>query len=194
MRYDIKSEFGRQAKKFRLQFGLSQKELAKLSHMSPSEYGVLEKGITNYNVEKLQNVASVYGLVYYQFGNPNCKFPAYSKLPGKTRKAIISRQKPLRIYRDRLIIEHLTLILEELSTGDEFLIKYLRTKINEEYSIQYKDEEISGTIDKNFSEYVVKTDKQDMTKEGRGAKPFYYKLIKKIPARFLAEAKEKVGE
>src|SRR5690606_25096765 len=117
-----------------------------------------------------------------------------NKLPNKTRKAIILREKPLRIYKERLIIEHLTLLLGELSTGNEFLIKHLRTNINKEYSILYEDEEISGTISKNFSEYVIKTDDQYMTKQGVGAKPFYYKLIKRIPARVIAEAKEKVGE
>lgn len=192
MEYDIKSEFGKRAKQFRLKFGLSQKELGELSGMSPSEYGVLEKGITNYSVEKLQKVAAVYGMVYYQFGNPECGFPTFDMLPNETRKAIISREKPLKIYNDRLIIEYLTLILGELSIGSKFLVKNLRTKINKKYSTQYEDSEISGTISKNFSEYVIKTDDQYMAKEGPGAKPFYYKLIKRIPIHILAKAKEKI--
>lgn len=36
----------------------------------------------------------------------------------------------------------------------------LRIKINKEYSTRYDDAEISGTISKNFSEYIVKTDDQ----------------------------------
>src|SRR5690606_37176237 len=113
MGYDIKSEFGKLAKKFRLKFKLSKKELASLSHMSPSEYGSLEKGSTNYNVEKLQKVASVYGLLYYQFGNPNCEFPEFGELPDATREIIISRQEPLKIYKERFIIEYLTIVLSQ---------------------------------------------------------------------------------
>lgn len=194
MRYNIKIEFGKQTKKFRLHFGLGQKELAKLSNMSPSEYSDLENGVTNYNVEKLQNISSVYGLLYYQMGNPKCRFPAFNKLPDKTKKAINARKEPLKIYKERLIIEHLTLLFGELSKGNEFLIKEIGAKINERYDIQYEDEEISGTINKNFSEYVVKTQKKYTAKKGPGAKPSYYKLIKKIPARVLVEAKEKVGK
>jgi len=194
MKYDIKCEFGKQAKKFRLQFGLSQKELANLSKMSPSEYGSLEKGITNYNVEKLQNVASVYGLVYYQFGNPICSFPTFNKLPKETRKVISSRKIPLKIYKERLIVEHLTLIIGEMSKGSEFLITHLGAKINKEFRVNYKAEEIADTIKKNLSDYVVNTNIKNLTKEGPGAKSIYYKLIKEIPYQILIDAKEKVGK
>ncbi|WP_313419966.1 helix-turn-helix domain-containing protein [Sphingobacterium multivorum] len=178
--HDIKIEFGKQAKKFRLHFGLSQIEVADLSDMSPSEYSDLENGTTNYNVEKLQIVSSIYGLFYYQMGNPKCKFPALSKLPERTRAKINSREKPLKVYNERLIVEHLTVIFGTMSEKTAFLIRDISDKIIEQFGISYDSEEISGTISKNFSDSIVKTDRKQFDKKGRGAKPFYFMVVKSL--------------
>lgn len=186
--YDIKLEFGKQAKKFRLHFGLSQIEAADLSEMSPSEYSDLENGTTNYNVEKLQSVSSIYGLFYYQMGNPTCKFPAFSKLPEVTKTKINSREKPLTVYNERFIIEHLTIIFSNMSEKSEFLIKDINSKIVEQFGVFYDNEEISGTISKNFAGSILKTDKKQIDKKGRGAKPFYFMIIKSLSNDIVQEA------
>lgn len=186
--YDIKLEFGKQAKKFRLHFGLSQIEAANLSEMSPSEYSDLENGTTNYNVEKLQTVSSIYGLLYYQMGNPNCKLPAYSKLPEATKVKINSRDKPLKVYNERFIVEHLTIAFGNMSEKSEFLIKDISNKIIEQFGVFYNNEEISGTISKNFAGSIAKTDRKQIDKKGRGAKPFYFMLIKSLPNDIVQKA------
>lgn len=179
--YSIKNEFGKQAKKFRIHFGLDQQATAGLSDMSTSEYSDLENGNTNYNVEKIQNVSSIYGLFFYQFGNPACNFPTFSDLPKKTQAAIQSRTTPLKIYNSRLIIEHLTAVFNTMNANDEFLIKDISTIIKDNFKISYKNEEIAGTINKNFKDLIVKTEKQDTSKMGVGPKPFYYKILKNTP-------------
>ncbi|WP_104381358.1 helix-turn-helix domain-containing protein [Sphingobacterium sp. HMA12] len=186
--YDIKLEFGKQAKKFRLHFGLSQIEAANLSEMSPSEYSDLENGTTNYNVEKLQTVSSIYGLLYYQMGNPNCKLPNHSKLPEVTKAKINSRDKPLKVYNERFIVEHLTIVFGNMSEKSEFLIKDISNKIIEQFGVSYDNEEISGTISKNFAGSIAKTDKKQIDKKGRGAKPFYFMLIKSLPNDIVQKA------
>lgn len=191
--YDIKIEFGKQAKKFRIHFGLSQIEVADLSDMSPSEYSDLENGTTNYNVGKLQNVSSVYGLFYYQMGNPKCKFPASFKLPENTKKTINAREEPLKIYNDRLIVEHLTIVFSIIPEKSDFLIKNIGNQIRELFKISYENEEISGTISKNFGGFIIKTDKKEIDKKGPGAKPFYYQLIKTLPKEMVDKAKEALG-
>lgn len=191
--YDIKLEFGKQAKKFRLHFGLSQIEAANLSEMSPSEYSDLENGTTNYNVEKLQTVSSIYGLLYYQMGNPNCKLPAYSKLPEATKIKINSRDKPLKVYNERFIVEHLTITFGNMSEKSEFLIKDISNKIIEQFGVSYDNEEISGTISKNFEDSIAKTDKKQIDKKGRGAKPFYFILIKSLPNDIVQKAIQTIG-
>lgn len=192
MGYDVKIEFGKQAKKFRLHFGLSQMQVADLSGMSPSEYSDLEHGVTNYNVGKLQSVSSVYGLFYYQMGNPKCRFPIFSKLPEETKNIIISREQPLKVYSDRLIVEHLILVFSLMPKYSEFLIKDINIHIKERFKTIYENEEISGTINKKFLEFIIKTDKRDVSKKGPGAKPFYYRLIKSLPKEIVGKAKEKV--
>lgn len=191
--FNIKIEFGKQAKKFRLHFGLSQIEAAALSDMSPSEYSDLENGTTNYNVEKLQSVTSIYGLFYYQIGNPKCKFPAFSKLPEVTKAKINSREKPLTVYNERFIIEHLTIIFGNMSEKSKFLIKDINSKIIEQFGISYDNEEISGTISKNFAGSIVKTDKKQIDKKGRGAKPFYFMIIKSLSTDIVQEAIQTIG-
>lgn len=192
--YDIKLEFGKQAKKFRLHFGLSQIQAADLSNMSPSEYSDLENGITNYNVEKLQLVSSIYGLLYYQMGNPKCKFPALSNLPERTKAEINSRKKPLKVYNERFIVEHLTIIFGAMSENTEFLIKDVSDKLIKQFGVLYDNEEISGTISKNFAGLIVKTDKKQLDKTGRGAKPFYYMLVRSLPGEVVNKANQTIGK
>lgn len=179
--YNIKHEFGKQAKKFRIHFGLDQKAVAALSDMSSSEYSDLEKGHTNYNVEKIQNVASIYGLLFFQLGNPSYDFPSFSDLPEKTQNAINSRTTPLKVYKTRLIVEHLAAAFSTMKVNDDFLIKDINTLVKECFNISYKNEEIAGTIDKNFKQVILKTDKQDTSKKGFGPKPYYYRVLKLIP-------------
>lgn len=187
--YNIKIEFGKQAKKFRIYFGLGQKQTADLSFMSLSEYSDLENGKTNYNVEKIQNVSSIYGLLYYHMGNPTCKFPAFAKLPKETQSVINNREEPLRIYNDRLIVEHLADIFSAMPEGTEFLIKNINALIQQKFKISYENEEISGTINKKFKDFIHKTTKKDTTKGGVGAKPFYYQVIKLITIEMAIKAK-----
>lgn len=191
--YNIKIEFGKQAKKFRIHFGLGQKEIADLSNMSLSEYSDLENGKSNYNVEKIQNVSSIYGILYYEMGNPSCKFPAFSKLPKETQSVITNREEPLKIYNDRLIVEHLTDIFSIMPEDTKFLIKSLNTLVEEKFGVSYENEEISGTINKKFKDFIIKTNIQDITKKGAGAKPYYYQIIKLIPIEMVNKAYEAIN-
>jgi len=181
--YNVKNEFGKQAKKFRIHFGLDQQAIADLSDMSISEYSDLENGNTNYNVEKIQSISSIYGLFFYQLGNPTCNFPSFSDLPKRTQAAIESRTTPLKIYNSRLIIVHLTTIFNTMNVNDEFLIKDINTIIKDSFKISYKNEEIAGTINKNFKGLIAKTEKRDTSKKGVGPKPFYYRILKPIPLK-----------
>ncbi|WGQ15028.1 helix-turn-helix domain-containing protein [Sphingobacterium faecium] len=190
--FNIKIEFGKQAKKFRLHFGLGQKEIADLSDMSLSEYSDLENGKTNYNVEKIQDVSSVYGLFYYQLGNPTYKFPAFTKLPKETQSIINNRKEPLKVYNTRLIVEHLGIIFSAMPEGTEFLIKNINSLIEQKFKISYENEEISGTINKKFKDYICKTTKKDTTKLGVGAKPIYYKITRIVPLEMEKEEKKSI--
>lgn len=192
--YNIKIEFGKQAKKFRLHIGLGQEDLGKLTKMSTSEYGNLEKGKTNYNVDKIQTVASVYNMYYYEFGHPSAQLFKFENLAIQTQNIILNRKKPLKKYNSRIIYEHIISIIAELKLKEEFLIKDLSSKIENRFTVKYTDAEISGTIKNKFAEFVSKTDNEDLLKAGVGVKPKYYRIIKTIPLEMVENAKKIVGD
>lgn len=191
--YNIKIEFGKQAKKFRIYFGLGQKETAYLSDMSLSDYRSLENGKANYSIEKIQHVSSIYGLLYYKMANPSCKFPALRNLPKETQALVNISPEPLQIDKYRLIVEYLTDILSVMPKGTEFLIKSVNALIEEKFGVLYQDEQIFRAINKSFQHFIIKSENRAFTKEVTGVKPFYYQVLNLIPIEMVNKAKETIS-
>ena len=191
-RISIRKQFGKQAKKIRLHYGLDQDDLASLSAMTQSEYSGLESGSKNYNVERLEQVSAVYGLEYYEIGNPKTKYPLFNKLPIETQQKIKGRKKPVSVYNELDLSNHLLLVLSKWEEDSIFtpsdIFSLLAKDLKEGIK---KSSRITDLFAFEFSEYVEKTGEKKKIEGKRGRPEEYYRLIKKITPEMLKKTKEK---
>jgi len=91
---NVNVEFGAQLRRYLKHFGLIEADVARLTNLSTysvDEILVGEKGIVLKTAEKISWV--VFGIRYYEFGNPKFAIPKKKDLPAKTQDAIADRKK-----------------------------------------------------------------------------------------------------
>ena len=139
-----------------------------------------EKGIV---LNTLEQVAQVFGLRYFEFGNPHHPIPSFDSLPEKTKQRIAYRKEEgpsvETTYTPSDINEQINKAILSYNVGEEFLAEDIANSILEEDGEKYSVSQIIDRFNKSFKEKIEKTDRKDMAKEGRGPKPVFYKLVKK---------------
>jgi len=139
-----------------------------------------QKSVVLYTLEQ---IAKIFGLRYFEFGNPYHPIPSSDTLPEKTKQRIAFRKKagpPLEItYTSSDINNHISDVLSSYDLGDQFLAEEIASKILQAYGQTYTVSEIINRFKSSFSRNIEKTNRKDNSREGRGPKPFYYKLVKK---------------
>lgn len=88
-------KFAKKIEGFRLYFKLSQNDMASLMGITHSVYKSLEKG-KGVDLDKIDLIARVYGLRYWEFLNPDLKIVNEGNLPAATRKLVIDRKDTKR--------------------------------------------------------------------------------------------------
>ncbi|MDM1140052.1 MULTISPECIES: helix-turn-helix transcriptional regulator [unclassified Empedobacter] len=94
-------EYGKRVSKFLIYYNLTEGDLAKLIDSNSTNIRSIINGEVGLNINKMINIASVFGLTYYDFANPKFKLPSKSSLPELTIKIIKERQKKGSIIRDK---------------------------------------------------------------------------------------------
>ena len=145
----------------------------------------------------LEAISQVFGLHYYQFGDPNFIMPTYDALPAKTKTRISFRKKEgahlEKTYDQCHLNEKITVILAKYNKGDQFLTEHIVTQLFEDFKEEVSTSIVGKRLVNSLNEYILQTKKTYDNKGKRGRKPYFFRLIKKIPVSVLAEAKEKVG-
>ncbi len=122
---DVSIEFGNQLQKYLNHFGLFTIDIAKLSKLNSDvvdEILEAKKGIV---LKTAERISKVFGLRYFQFGNPAFKFPAKTNLPVDTQKTIAHRKAmgaPVNTTKntDLNLPLHVTEILESGKLSEKF--------------------------------------------------------------------------
>jgi len=90
---DILAEFVTQIHKYLKHFGLIEADLGALIGTGSGDI----KGILNFTksvgLKRLGRIASIFGLTYYEFGNPLHPYPKFDDLPLETQIAITKRKE-----------------------------------------------------------------------------------------------------
>ncbi|WP_268225317.1 hypothetical protein [Sinomicrobium oceani] len=179
-------------------FGLESVDIAYLIKSTKKNIDSLLEESGSVELETLELISQIFGLRYFQFGDPNFKMPSFNSLPEKTKARIVFRKKEgphqEKTYDQPLLNEKITTILAKYNKGDEFLTQHIVNKLFEDFKEEVSTSEVGKRLVNSLNQYVLQTKKTQNKKGKRGRKPYYFRLIKKIPAQVLAEAKEKVGE
>lgn len=86
-----RTEFGNQLRKYRTEAGISQENLAKATKKSQSGIGPIENGEVGISLDSIEELASYFGVKYYDFCNPSVPIPSKSVLRQNIRKYISSK-------------------------------------------------------------------------------------------------------
>ncbi|RQO66815.1 hypothetical protein DBR40_21405 [Pedobacter sp. KBW01] len=183
IKIDLSKEYSKILKKYLKTFKLESIDIAYLVQTKKDVIdGVLknEKGIVLYTLEQ---IAQIFGLRYFEFGNPNYPIPSFDSLPAKTKQRIAYRKKvgpPKEVtYKQSDINDQIKEILARHKIGDQFLAEEIAKQILEKFGNSYSVTEIVNRFKKSFKSNIEKTEKKDTSRETRGPKPLFYRLVKK---------------
>ena len=153
----------------------------------------------NIELTRMEAIAQSFNLHHYQFSNPIQAIPQYESLPQKTQKRIEYRKKKgpyVPEPKNSLTInDKITIALSFYNKGEYFLTEGIVEIINEVDADSTSNTTLIGDrLGKSFSKYVEKTNETYKEKTGKGAKPFFYKIIAEINKDDLNNAIEVVGD
>jgi len=191
-------EFAKILEKYMEIFGLEPIDIAFLSKVNRKTIDAVSAGTGGIELDSVDEISRIFGLQYFEFGNPNHPMPSFDSLPEPTKARIAFRKKEGphedTTYNTVFLNEKIIVVLAERKKGDEFLAKHIVVKLLETFKEKVSTSEVGTRLGNSLTDYVVKTDRQDTSKKGRGPKPYYYRLVKRISAAVLKEAEEKVGK
>lgn len=183
--------------KYMGEFGLEPVDIAYLSRVNRKTIDALLAETGGIELESVDEISLIFGLRYFQFGNPNHPMPSFDSLPEATKARITFREKAgpheVTTYNTVLLNEKITVVLAEYKKGDEFLAEHIVNDLANSFKENFSTSEVGKRLKESIGDYVTKTTKQDTERSNRGPKPFYFKLVKKVPPKFLKEAKEKIA-
>ena len=153
----------------------------------------------NIELTRMEAIAQSFNLHHYQFSNPIQAIPEYESLPQKTQKRIEYRKKKgpyaPESKNSLTINDKITIALSFYNKGEYFLTEGIVEIINEIDADSTSNTTLIGDrLGKSFSKYVEKTHETYKEKTGKGAKPFFYKIIAEINKDDLNNAIEVVGD
>lgn len=154
-----------------------------------------KKGIV---LNTLEAIAQIFGLRYFQFGDPNFPMPDYHSLPQKTKDRITYRKKEgsslSRSYNSLGLTEKILIVLSKYGAEDQFLPSEIGKKVNIEFNLNLVDfNKITDRFKKGLKGIVEKTGNTHKIEDKKGPSEEYYRLIK-IPTETLKKAKEKISK
>ncbi|WP_316762064.1 hypothetical protein [Pedobacter aquatilis] len=176
-------EFGEILKKYMEEFSLEAVDIAYLGKSVKRTVTLILENKGSLKLETADAISRSFGLRYYEFGNPNYPIPSLRSLPERTRQRIAHRSKEGRAvektYSSRDINQQIENVLSKYKIGDEFLAEQVAIQISKKFGQTYSVSEIINRFNKSFKKYIKKTNRKDVSREGRGRKPEFYVLIKK---------------
>ncbi|RYF26670.1 MAG: hypothetical protein EOO42_00860 [Flavobacteriales bacterium] len=162
-------------------FGLHSLDVAYLAKTNTEVITGLLNGEKGAVLKTLEAIANIFGLRYFEFGNPNYPIPTKEAIPVKTKQRIAFRKKEgkpeLTTYIASDINEQIRAVLADYRIGNEFLAEEIADGVINKYGVSYSVSEIIDRFKKTFKDSIEKTDRKDTTRAGRGPKPVFYKLV-----------------
>ena len=90
---DVAAEFGRQLEKYLSRFQLIVADIARLTNSNTDAIDEVFDGKKGIVLKTAERISNIFGLRYFEFGDPNFPLPQIDKLPMATQKAILERKK-----------------------------------------------------------------------------------------------------
>jgi len=171
--------------KYMKKFGLEPIDIAYLAKSAKKNIIAVLNQTGSLEIETLEAISQIFGLRYYQFGDPNFSLPKFESLPDRTKERIIHRKEvgqPIpKTYSSLELKEKITNVLSDYHVGSIFLPSELGNKINTKFDLGLSDfKQITDRLKKDLHGIVEKTGKKNKVKGKRGRPEEYYRLVKRV--------------
>lgn len=162
--YDPNYEFASRIMDALTIYGLEEGDLGKLIGTNATDIRNIVSLKKTLGIKRANKIASVFGMKYYQFGNPNVKLPAKDKLPKSTILAIEERinkgPSTVEIDKELNLPIHTIEVLSTLDILSEFTPKSIYEKLPEDIKSKVESNRITvlfktGSL-RNYVEYTNK--------------------------------------
>lgn len=168
-------------------YGLYSADIRNLVKTTTDIVKDFEQGKNGPTLKKIEAVANIFGLKYYEFGTPNFPMPTLDQLPLRTREKIEWRKEtgpPESKQYQKLDLNQAVLhALAGFDEDEEFLAsdvyKILPEDLQEKLGSPTR---ITGLFSNELYDKVTKTGNK-VAKEGPGRPEEYYKLTPAIKKR-----------
>jgi len=190
-------EFAKILKQYMKKFGLDPIDIAFLSKVNKKTIEAVLAETGGIELDSVDEISLIFGLRYYEFGNPDFEIPSLDSLPEHTKARIAFRKKEgpheETTYDQRLLNEKIIVVLSEYNKDEEFLAEDISAALNVKFQETVSTSEVTSRLSNYLNAYVVQTDKKDTSKTGKGRKPFYYRVINEVPESVFMENKIKIS-
>lgn len=193
----VLEEFAKILKKYMKKFSLDPIDIAFLSKVNKKTIDAVLAGTGGIELDSVDEISLIFGLRYFELGNPAFAMPSSDSLPDATKARIALRKKEgpheETSYDRRRLNEKIIIVLAEYNKDDEFLAEHIVTKLFETFKEKVRTSEVTTRLSNSLNEYAIQTKRKDESKKGKGRRPYYFRMIKKIPTRFLSEKKDRIN-
>lgn len=90
---EVSNEFGIQLSRYIQQFGLTVADIASLSNLNTGAIDKILKGDKGIVLKTAEKISNVFGVRYFELGNPSFKIPNLKDLPRRTQDTIKNREE-----------------------------------------------------------------------------------------------------
>ncbi|WP_286856481.1 MULTISPECIES: hypothetical protein [Sphingobacterium] len=162
-------------------YGLYNIDIKNLLNTSTDIVQDIKKGKNGPTLKKLDAIAQLFGLNYYEFGNPDFKLPKKENLPRPTLEKILWRDEvgpPESKKYNKLDLNNAVV---DALTAFKDIEKFLPSEVYDSLSQELKEKlnsaiRITGLFSDELKENVEKTGEK-LDKKGVGRKQEYYRVI-----------------
>ncbi|MBE9601921.1 hypothetical protein [Pedobacter sp. MC2016-24] len=113
-------EFTDQIKAYLMHYKMQEADLGKLILTGITDIKNIFKFNRVIGFKKAEQIANVFGLRYFEFGNPDFAFPDFDKLPAETQQVLLDRkEKGYEPMQENLTV-HVNSVLSSGILQDEF--------------------------------------------------------------------------
>ncbi|WDF67186.1 hypothetical protein PQ465_12815 [Sphingobacterium oryzagri] len=163
-------------------YGLYNVDIRNLLNSTTDIVNDLRSGKNGPTLNKAASIAKIFGLQYYEFGNPNFPLPGIDNLPVATQEKIAWRKEvgpPTSKRYNKLDLNQVVLnVLTAFAETDEFLPSDVYKMLPEDMKDKLGSAtRITGLFSNELLGTVVKTGNK-LVKEGPGRPEEYYRLAK----------------
>lgn len=158
---DVEAEFANQIKRYLKHYEVIDSDLGTLIKTGATDIKQILDLSKSVGLKRAERIANVFGLTYYEFGNPSFHFPRFKDLPNVTQELFLKRKEkgvqPVNRTKNLNLRKHIDDLINKGALNSPKTAKQMLVKLPKEVQELIKNESrrISDLLGRNEDVMVV---------------------------------------